>query len=155
MTSLAASANNLISSVTDRFDATAMARMARRVPEPVIDAAVSSPIRPLIVGTIFKRMPAELKPQSNVDAVVQFKIGEKDGPTENWFVVIKEGRCRTTRNGEGLRPRTTLTMTPQNLIRVATGQIAPMKMFQQADVSISGDLWFASQFSAMFRIPAA
>ena len=74
---------------------------------------------------------------------------------ETWFIVFEEGRCRTTTRPPELNPRTTLTTSAHDFLRLATGAALPMAMFQSGRIRISGDLFFAAQLQGMFEIPTA
>ena len=137
------------------IDAQTLARLARRTPEPLLRAAVLSPTRRLVVAEIFRRMPSQLKRSAAAtDAVIRWQITDRDGEVlETWFLCFEDGRCRTTRAPED-NPRTTLTVSALDFLRLAAGTEPPMAMFQSGRIKISGDLFFAAQLQGMFRIPA-
>ena len=47
-----------LAAIGDRFDAATVARVARRTPDSLLRAATIPPIRTLVVGEIFRRMPS-------------------------------------------------------------------------------------------------
>jgi putative sterol carrier protein len=147
----------VLNTIGERFDAATLARLARRTPRPLLRAASLPPLRPLVVAEIFRRMPSELKQTAAApDAVIRWRITGDDGsdPVETWYLVFDDGKCRTTTRAPEGEPRTTLTVSALDLLRLASGQEPPMAMFQSGRVKISGDLFFAAQLQGMFRIPA-
>ena len=110
-----------------------------------------------MVAEIFRRMPSQLKRSAAAtDAVIRWQITGRDGEVlETWFLVFEDGRCRTTtRPPDGGNPRTTLTVSALDFLRLAAGTEPPMAMFQSGRIKISGDLFFAAQLQGMFVIPA-
>lgn len=137
------------------LDAETLARLGRRVPEPMLRAALVPPARRVVVAEIFRRIPAQLKTSASApDALIRWQITARGEIAETWFLILEEGRCRTTNEALDASPRTTLTLSALDLLRLATGAGNPMQMFQSGRIKISGDLFFAAQLQAMFTIPA-
>jgi putative sterol carrier protein len=146
-----------LNAIGERFDAATLARLARRTPKPLLRAASLPPLRPLVVAEIFRRMPSELKKTAAApDSVIRWRItdGDGGGAVETWYLVFDDGTCRTTTRSPDGEPRTTLTVSALDLLRLASGQEEPMALFQTGRIKISGDLFFAAQLQGMFRIPA-
>jgi len=144
----------LLSAIGDRFDAATLARMARRTPDPVLRAMTVGPMRSLVVGEVFRRMPSQVKPAAAPpDCVIRWRIGEGK-KVETWFCVFEAGGLKTTTRDPETPPRTTLEVSAPDFLRVATGSAFPMAMFQDGRIEISGDLFFAAQLQGMFEIPA-
>ena len=146
-----------LSTIGGRFDAATLARLARRTPRPLLRAASLPPLRPLVVAEIFRRMPSELKKTAAApDSVIRWRItdGSTGEPVETWYLVFDGGTCRTTTRAPDGEPRTTLSVSALDLLRLASGQEQPMALFQSGGIKISGDLFFAAQLQGMFRIPA-
>jgi predicted lipid carrier protein YhbT len=144
----------LLSAIGGRFDAATLARMARRTPDPVLRAMTVGPMRSLVVGEVFRRMPSQVKPAAAPpDCVIRWRIGEGK-KVETWFCVFEGGRLKTTTRDPDKPPRTTLEVSAPDFLRLATGSEFPMAMFQDGRIKISGDLFFAAQLQAMFEIPA-
>lgn len=138
------------------LDARTLARLARRTPEPLLRAAVMPPTRSLVVAEIFRRMPRQLRAKAGApDAVIRWDIGYGKGDAaDTWFAVFEGGACRTSRRHEGALPRTTITVSALDFVRMASGAANPMELWQQGRLKISGDLFFAAQLQSMFTIPA-
>lgn len=137
------------------LDVETLARVGRRIPEPLLRAALLPPTRRLVIGGIFRRMPSQLRGSAKTtDAVICWKITARGELAETWFLVFEEGRCRTTTSPVGVAARTTLTLSTLDFLRLATGAANPMQMFQSGRIQISGDLFFAAQLQSMFKIPA-
>jgi putative sterol carrier protein len=148
-------AMSALAAIGDRFDAATLARLARRTPEPLLRAATIPPLRTVVIGGIFRRMPSQLKAgAAPPDTVIRWDIGDADR-LESWFLVFEEGRCRSTTRPPETMPRTTLTVSPLDFLRLAAGTELPMAMFQSGRIKISGDLFFAAQLQGMFEIPSA
>ncbi|MDQ3572721.1 MAG: SCP2 sterol-binding domain-containing protein [Actinomycetota bacterium] len=138
---------------TRRLDVNALARLARRIPEPVVRTGMSSPGGALVIDQIMRMVPTQLVGPQTVDAVVRWDVAGGRGGRRTWFLVFADGACKATRREPEERPRTTFTLTGEQLVRLATGRENPMAMFQAGRIGISGDLWFAAQLSSMFKIP--
>jgi hypothetical protein len=144
-----------LAAIGDRFDAATLVRLARRTPDPLLRAATIPPLRALVIGEVFRRMPSQLKASAAPpDTVIRWDVGDADR-LETWFLVFEEGRCRTTTRAPETEPRTILTTSAHDFLRLATGAELPMAMFQSGRVRISGDLFFAAQLQGMFEIPTA
>lgn len=145
-----------LAAIGDRFDAATLARLARRTPRPLLRAASVPPLRERVVAEVFRRMPSELKKTAAApDSVIRWRVTGRHGePVETWYLVFEGGKCRTTTRAPESEPRTTLTVSALDLLRLASGQEPPMAMFQSGRIKISGDLFFAAQLQGMFRIPA-
>ena len=145
-----------IAAIGSRFDAATLARFARRTPEPLLRAATLPPVRTIVIAEVFRRMPAELKSRAAAPySVIRWLITDAAGePVETWYLVFEDGACRTTTRAPEESPRTTLTVSTLDFLRLASGQEPPMAMFQSGRIKISGDLFFAAQLQGMFRIPA-
>ncbi len=110
-----------------------------------------------MVAEIFRRMPSQLKrTAAATDAVIRWQITDRDDAVRSrpgsWS--SRTACCRTTtRPPEGGNPRTTLTVSALDFLRLAAGTEPPMAMFQSGRIKISGDLFFAAQLQGMFRIP--
>jgi putative sterol carrier protein len=143
-----------VSAIGERFDAATLARFARRTPESLLRAATLPPLRPLVIGEVFRRMPSQLKrTAAPPDAIIRWDIGDGNR-VETWYLVFADGRARTTTRAPEESPRTTLTASPIDFLRLASGSEPAMAMFQSGRIRISGDLFFAAQLQGMFRIPA-
>jgi predicted lipid carrier protein YhbT len=138
------------------LDAETLARLARRTPKPLLRAAVLPPTRRLVVREIFRRMPRQLKPSASIaDAIIRWDItDERTGTADTWFLIFEDGRCVTTRRPPEANPRTTLTVSALDFLRLASGAAQPMAMFQSGRIKIAGDMFFAAQLQSMFAIPA-
>ena len=144
-----------LAAIGDRFDAATLARLARRTPEPLLRAATLPPLRPFVIGEVFRRMPTQLRRgAAPPDAVIRWDIGDEDG-VETWYLVFADGRARTTTQAPEHNPRTTLSASPLDFLRLAAGTEPPMALFQSGRIRISGDLFFAAQLQSMFEIPVA
>jgi predicted lipid carrier protein YhbT len=137
-------------------NAAQLAKLARRAPASLRRIATVPPFRALTVREIFRLMPTQLKPGPAVpDAVVEWRVTDDAGRVlSTWFLVLANGKCRTTQIAPAEKPRTTLTSTATDLFALATGADPPMGMFQAGRIKISGDLFFAAQLQGMFTIPA-
>ena len=136
------------------IDPAALARLVRRVPEPLLRAAVLPPTRRRVVAEIFRRMPTQFRSTGATDAVIRWDVDAGEGSrVDTWFVVFEDGVCRTTRRPPETKPRTTFAVGALDFLKLATGSENPMQMFQSGRIRISGDLFFAAQVQAMFKIP--
>jgi putative sterol carrier protein len=144
-----------LNAIGDRVDAATLARLARRTPDSLLRLATVPPLRAVVIGEVFRRMPSQLKRTSAPpDAVIRWDIGHRDR-LESWYLVFDQGVARTTTRSPEGTARTTLTVGALDFLRLAAGVEPPMAMFQSGRVRISGDLFFAAQLQSMFEIPVA
>jgi putative sterol carrier protein len=143
-----------LATISERFDAATLARLARRTPQPLLRAATIPPLRTMVVAEVFRRMPSQLKTTAAPpDAVIRWDIGDEDS-AETWYLVFEEGRARTTTRAPETNPRTVLSVSAIDFLRLAAGTEPPMALFQSGRIRISGDLFFAAQLQNLFAIPA-
>jgi putative sterol carrier protein len=137
-------------------DATRIAAVVRDAPDDALKRGMSGPIRELILDEIFRRFPEYYKPGPGaVDAAIAFKItGRADGDADRYRVQIAGGEVRAGRDLD-VDPRVTIVIDGPGFLKLVTGNINPVMSFVTGKLKIRGDLAFAAQIPALFRIPSA
>lgn len=111
--------------------------------------------RQLILGEIFRAMPASFRPDAAGEErlVVEWRIGGRsDGGEDRWQVIICPERCRVTRDGQE-RPQTTLRIGPVDFVKLVTGAADGPELFMKGRLQVEGDLLLAAKLANLFAIP--
>jgi putative sterol carrier protein len=119
--------------------------------------AMAGPGREPALREIFARMAEHLDPQKakGQDAVVHFQIlGRPDGGHDHFELVLRDGSCEVSETPRE-QPRLTLTLDAVAFLKLITNQVSGPELFMGGKLKIDGDLMFASQMAALFRIPTA
>jgi putative sterol carrier protein len=138
------------------MDPAEFARLVRDASDEQLDQGFALN-RDLILGEVFRRMEEHFEPgkADGAEAVIEWRIKQAEGGGhDRWQVVIRDGSCRVTSDGDE-RPRVTFTVAPVDFIRLATGNASGPKLFLFGRLKIDGDLMFAARVQGMFRIPSA
>ena len=84
------------------FDTELMALLFKLTPDDRLEAAMSGPLRDVVVAETFRRMPERLNRNAadGVDAQIAWRIGRPDGGHDSYLVKIANGEC-TVIEGDG------------------------------------------------------
>jgi putative sterol carrier protein len=137
------------------FDTELMALLFKLTPDDRLKAAMSSPLRDVIVAEVFRRMPERLNPRAaaGVDATIAWRVGRPDGGYDRYLVRVAEGACSVEPGGEG-EARVSLQMDSLTFCKVVTGNANPVMQFMSGKLSVRGDLMFAANVTRLFDIPS-
>jgi len=131
---------------------TTVARIARRVPTPVLRAATRRPTRGIVLRQIFERMPSLLSPAGRkAKGVIRFDVGDGKA-VETWYLRLGDGTCVVSRTNDSVRPRATIIVAPEDFVRLATGADA-IKLFTDGKLRLAGDTYFGASVGELFEIP--
>ena len=136
------------------FDTEVMALLFKLTPDERLRAAMSGPLRDVIVSEVFRRMPARLnrRAAAGVDAAIGWRIGRPAGGYDRYLVRVADGACSVEPGGEG-EARVSLQMDSLTFCKVVTGNANPVMQFMAGKLSVRGDLMFAANVTRLFDIP--
>ncbi len=139
----------------DVFDPDVVAIVVGSTPEAKLAEAMSGPIREVIVGEVFRRMPERLNAATaaTADAVINWEISNAGGEPDRHTVRVSGGAC-TIEEGHDSNPRVSLQMDAVTFLRLVTGNLNPVTAFMAGQITITGDLMFAASVTALFDIPS-
>ncbi|MGW4482499.1 SCP2 sterol-binding domain-containing protein [Amycolatopsis sp. NPDC004368] len=113
-------------------------------------------LRAVFLDEIFRRMSEHFRPDRarHVDFVVSWRFTGGDGEDgyDRFQTVIESGACVSSTD-LSRAPDTTLTLSVDDFIRMATGASAPAAMFVTGRVKVKGEYAPAVRFSSYFDIP--
>ena len=157
----------LLSSFTEaaeagaEFDLSAMppqdfARIISRASKEQIEAVMGpQALRGPILDEVFRRMEVHFRAEraGSTRAIVHFRLPNGDD-YDRYQVVIDDGSCAITKNGDD-EPRATVTLAPPEFLKLATGNASAPVLFMTGKLKVKGDLGFAAGFMSLFDIPKA
>ncbi|MEV4311611.1 SCP2 sterol-binding domain-containing protein [Actinocrispum sp. NPDC049592] len=133
------------------------ARMIDRASKDQLEQVLVHPeLRDLILGEIFRRMQAHLRVEkaAKVDAVVHWRFsgGTGDEGFDRYETIISGGTCTVNRAMTN-DARVTITMPPQDFLRLITTNASAPVLFMTGKLKIRGDLAFAAGMLGLFDLP--
>jgi putative sterol carrier protein len=133
-----------------------MALLFKLTPDDRLAAAMSGPMRDVIVEEVFRRMPERLnrRAAAGVEATIAWRIGRPDVGYDRYLVRVADGACTVERDGAG-EPRVSLQMDSLTFCKLVTGNANPVLQFMTGKLSVRGDLMFAATVTRLFDIPTA
>jgi putative sterol carrier protein len=131
--------------------------IVRRASRDQLKAIADHPeLRPVFLDEIFRRMSEHFLSERarHVDFVVSWRF--TDGAGEDGYdrfqTVIEDGVCVSSTD-LSRTPDTTITLSVDDFIRMATGNAAVAAMFVTGRVKVKGEYGPAVRFSSYFDIP--
>jgi putative sterol carrier protein len=139
----------------DTFDTETVAKLVGSTPHDKLEEAMASPLRDVIVGEVFRRMPERLNAATAAGAnvIVNWEITRDGGEPDRYVVRVAGGEC-TVEQGQDPNPRVSLKMGPATFLQLVTGNLNPVTAFMAQQIVIEGDLMFAATVPNLFEIPA-
>lgn len=114
------------------------------------------PLRERVLGEIFARMGAHIRPERARDlhAVVHWRLsgGAGEGGYDRYETVIAHGSCTVSREMRDT-PKVTITIAPADFFRLITHQATPAVLFVTGKIKVKGDLAFAAGLIGYFDLP--
>ncbi|MFD2493673.1 SCP2 sterol-binding domain-containing protein [Amycolatopsis jiangsuensis] len=149
----AAGAGIELSALTTQSLVDVVARSSR---EQVKALAEHPVLRPVFLDEIFRRMSEHLHPDRarHVDVVVSWRFPSptsEDG-YDRYQTVIEDGLCVSSTDLTRT-PDTTITLSVDDFIRMATGNAAVATMFVTGKVKVKGEYAPAVRLSSYFNVP--
>jgi len=133
--------------------ATLVAGSSRAQLESVV---AERPLREHVLGEIFARMGAHIRPERARDlhAVVHWRLsgGTGEGGYDRYETVIAHGSCTVSREMNE-KPKVTITIAPADFFRLITHQATPAVLFVTGKIKVKGDLAFAAGLIGYFDLP--
>jgi SCP-2 sterol transfer family len=104
-------------------------------------------LRAVVFSEIFTRMGGHIK-EGTPDAVVHWRFTEC---ADRYQTVIEKGQC-TSGTVHDRDPRATVTITPSDFLKVATGNASAPLLFIRGRVKVKGDIPFIANFPNHFDL---
>lgn len=119
-----------------------------RASQAQLDALMEhSQLRGTVLAEVFTRMNRHLHPEkaNGLRAVVHWRFtgGYEAGGFDRYQTVIEDGRCASG-IVQDRDPRATVTLTPADFLRVATGNASAPLLFIRGRVKVKGDIAFVA-----------
>jgi putative sterol carrier protein len=140
-----------------KVDPTRFASLVSSASRAQLESVVAErPLRERVLGEIFARMGAHIRPDRARDlhAVAHWRLagGIGDGGYDRYETVISHGSCTVSREMRE-RPRVTITIAPADFFRLITHQATPAVLFVTGKIKVKGDLAFAAGLIGYFDLP--
>lgn len=120
-------------------------------------AVMEGGFRPIVLEEVFRRFPdfIDTAKASKLRLSVGFRIGgRKDGQVDRYVVHIADGACTIeTDPPEGQRRDATITMEGADFLRLATGQLNPVRGVLTGAMKVKGDRAKALALNAVMVPP--
>lgn len=131
--------------------------VVRRASRDQLKAIADHPeLRSVFLDEIFRRMSEHFLPARarHVDFVVSWRFSDGNGEDgyDRFQTVIEDGVCVSS-SDLARTPDTTITLSVDDFIRMATGNAAVAAMFVTGRVKVKGEYAPAVRFSSYFDIP--
>ncbi len=131
--------------------------VVRRASRDQLKAIADHPeLRSVFLDEIFRRMSEHFLPSRarHVDFVVSWRFSDGAGEDgyDRFQTVIEDGVCVSSTD-LSRSPDTTITLSVDDFIRMATGNAAVAAMFVTGRVKVKGEYAPAVRFSSYFDIP--
>ena len=97
------------------------------------------------------RMQGAFMPENaeGVNKTIQFVLTGDDGGT--WTAGIADGTC-TVKEEPTEDASVTITMTPENFVKLVTGKLQPAMAFMTGKLKIKGDMMLAQKLGKFFDL---
>lgn len=131
--------------------------VVRRASRDQLKAIADHPeLRAVFLDEIFRRMSEHFSPSRarHVDFVVSWRFSDGSGEDgyDRFQTVIEDGVCVSSTD-LSRTPDTTITLSVEDFIRMATGNAAVAAMFVTGRVKVKGEYAPAVRFSSYFDLP--
>ena len=133
----------------------AFARLVRGASDEQLAAGLAAN-RELILGEVFRQMPANLDAAAaaDIEGVVEWRIGREDGGHDAWHVVLRAGAASVER-GAASEPSVVFEIGGVDFLRLVAGDVEGPLLFMHGRLTVEGDLVLALRMPQLFRLPAA
>lgn len=133
-----------------------VARLVRDTPPHRLDQVMRSPVRRVVLDSIFWQMPQRLDRSraAGLRSSIRWQItGRTDGAADTYHLEFADGRCRVIRGERETQARVTITVDGAELVRIATGSSDPMRAYFSGRLALAGDIMVAAKLVSLFRVP--
>ncbi len=142
-----------------KMDPQNFARIISRASKDQVEAVTAKPgLRERVLDEVFRRMETHFRSEraGATRAVVHFHLtgGFGGDGHDTYEAVIEDAEC-TINKGETREPRASVTLSPVEFLKLATGNASAPVLFMTGKLKVKGDLGFAAGFMSLFTIPKA
>jgi putative sterol carrier protein len=142
-----------------KMDAQNFARIISRASKDQIEAVTArAGLRERVLDEVFRRMEVHFRNDraGATKAVVHFRVtgGFNEDGHDLYEAVIENAECSINK-GETREARATVTLSPVDFLKLATGNASAPVLFMTGKLKVKGDLGFAAGFMSLFNIPKA
>jgi len=120
-------------------------------------SVMESDFRPIVLGEVFRRFPEFIDTGKAADLAlsVGFRIGGRhDGEVDRYVVHVRDGVCTIEADPpEGQRRDATITIDGADFLRLATGQLHPVRGVLTGAMKVKGDRAKALALNAVMVPP--
>jgi putative sterol carrier protein len=141
-----------------QVDPAQFAASVASTPDEQLAEGMRSEMRPMILDQIFKQMVEHFEPDKaqGTQAVVEWRIGGRaDGGQDAYRLAIEDGTCTLDEDGSAGPARVTMTVGGVDFLKLITNNASGPELFMTGRLKIEGDMMFAAQVQAFFRVPEA
>jgi SCP-2 sterol transfer family len=127
-------------------------RFLRGLPDERLDQLLRTPARRLIIGGIFRRIPALLDPgrAAALTTTVRWRVRAPDsGSVDVYDLLIDRGTARVVRGARAPAPGATVTVDARELLKLAIGSSNPVSAYFAGRLVLSGNLLTATSIAAL------
>jgi len=131
--------------------------IVQRASKDQVKAIADHPeLRSVFLDEIFRRMSEHFLEEKarHIDLVISWRFldGDGEGGFDRFQTVIEDGVCVSSPD-LGRSPDTTITLSVDDFIRMATGNAAVATMFVTGKIKVKGEYAPAVRFNSYFDIP--
>ena len=107
----------------------------------------------VVQWAVFGAMARMFRPRRSFgfrgDLAFVFRYGVRSREPDSWVVSVRDGRARS-RRGDAEHPAMRVKIRVGDFVRIAAGELSPMKPFGQGRIGIEGDPTVALRLGEMF-----
>jgi len=132
------------------------ARVIRGASHEQLEQLMRSPLRRIVLETIFWQMPRRVDKRKAADtsASVRWEItGRRNDGADIYQLELNDGHCRVDRGDSAREPEVTITLDGAEFLLIATGGSDPMSAYFSGRVTVAGDIMAAAKLGSVFVIP--
>ena len=140
------------------LDPVNVARALGEVKADHLRKVMRSGFRPVVLGEIFRRLPAFVNPEKSrgVTLCVGFRLaGNPSGEPERYVVDLKVGTATVSEGDEGGARDATVSCEGHDFLKLVTGHLSPVAGVLKGQLKVKGDKGKALKLAAVMDIPTA
>jgi alkyl sulfatase BDS1-like metallo-beta-lactamase superfamily hydrolase len=129
-------------------------RVLRGVPDDRLEQVMATPLRRVVLDTVFWGLPRALDgtPAGEIVSTVRWHVtGPGDGRLDVYWLELANGQWRSRRGAGDTVPELTLTVDSVELLRLATGRSALVPSYLSGKLRASGNPLLITRVAALAR----